>query len=247
LSLLRKRRNGTYILNKQEFRSRLTSVLGFRPGNLHIYEKAFIHRSATHTLSDGSTINNERLEFLGDAILDAVLSDYLFEKYPSLDEGELTKLRAKIANGEQLNKLSKEIGINQLLISHINKSSHTRHLYGDALEALIGSVFIDKGYSKTRKFIIKKVLDSHFDLNTLIQTETDSKSQVIQWEQKSNKHFDFTYSEDYDPGNKKTFFISTLRIDHEVFGEGAGPSKKVAEQMASKNALQRILRIGFIE
>lgn len=247
MSLIRRQRNGTFILNRKEFRTRLISILGFRPGNLQIYEKAFIHRSATHTLSDGSSINNERLEFLGDAILDAILSDHFFEKYPTLREGDLTKLRAKLANREQLNIISTQIGLNKLLISHVNKSSFTRHLYGDALEALIGSVFIDKGYNRTRKFVIHNILNPHVDLNTLLETETDHKSQVLQWAQKSNKQFSFSYTEEFDINNKKTQFISTLRIDHEIFGEGTGPSKKAAEQNASLEAWNKIMRIGFIE
>jgi len=245
--LLRKRRNGTYILNKHEFRSRLISILGFRPGNLRVYEMAFIHRSATHTLSDGKSVNNERLEFLGDAILDAILSEYFFELYPEANEGELTKLRSKLVNREHLNALATRIGINQILISHINKSMQTRHLYGDALEALIGSVFIDKGYSRAKKFVINQILGNHTDLIEIINTETDHKSQVFQWTQKMNKNITFHFVEDWDFTHKRNFFKATLRIDHETFGEGSGTSKKEAEQMASFQAWKKIMKTGFIE
>jgi len=207
---------------------------------------AFIHRSATHKLSDGTSINNERLEFLGDAILDAVLSEYFFERYPDATEGDLTKLRSKLVNREHLNGLATRIGINQILISHINKSKQTRHLYGDALEALIGSIFVDKGYSRTRKFVINKILGSHADLSEVINTENDHKSQVFQWTQKMNKQISFNYVEEYDFTNAKNFFKTVLRIDHEIYGEGSGSSKKEAEQKASFEAWKKIMRTGYI-
>jgi len=208
---------------------------------------AFIHRSATHKLADGTSINNERLEFLGDAILDAILSEYFFEKYQDASEGDLTKLRAKLVNREHLNILATSIGINQILISHVNKSKQTRHLYGDALEALIGSVFVDKGYSRTKQFVINQILGNHTDLSEVINKENDHKSQVFQWAQKLNKQISFNYVEDYDFNNKKNFFKTTLRIDHEIFGEGSGSSKKEAEQKASFEAWKKIMKTGFIE
>jgi ribonuclease-3 len=247
VSLIRRRRNGTYILDKREFSLRLRKILGFLPRNLRIYELAFIHRSASHVLSDGTKINNERLEYLGDAILDAILSEYLFDHYPDYDEGELTKIRSRLVNRELLNKLAKSMGINTLLISHINKKVPTRHLYGDALEALIGSVFVDKGYKKTRNFILRHILDNFIDLNAIVNTETDYKSQVFQWAQKLKKQISFNYNEDYNFNDKKSVFTTTLRIDHEIFGEGCGSSKKEAEQKASLEGWDKINRIGFID
>jgi ribonuclease-3 len=208
---------------------------------------AFIHRSATHKLPDGTSINNERLEFLGDAILDAILSEYFFEIYNDASEGDLTKLRAKLVNREHLNKLASRIGINQILISHITKSNQTRHLYGDALEALIGSVFIDKGYSKTKKFVIRQIIGNHTDLKEVLNTENDHKSQVFQWAQKMNKQISFNYVEDYDFNNKKNLFTTSLRVDHELYGEGSGSSKKEAEQEASSEAWKKIIKSGYIE
>ena len=242
-----KRGNGTIVLDKQQFRSRLKSILGFKPGNLSIYEMAFIHRSATLNMADGRTINNERLEFLGDAILDAVLSEYFFEKFPEAKEGELTRLRAKIVNREQLNILAAQIGLDTILVSHINKSSQTRHLYGDALEALIGSLFIDRGYSRTRRFIINNLLTKHIDLEKIIDTENDYKSQVFRWAQKLNRQVAFSYKDEFDNNSKKLGFTADLRIDYELFGEGKGSSKKEAEQEASLRAWKKILRMGFIE
>lgn len=247
MSLLQKRKNGTFILDKKEFSSRLKNILGFKPSNLRIYEMAFIHKSATHALHDGTRINNERLEFLGDTVLNTVLSEFLFEVYPDADEGKLTKIRSRIVNRQMLNKLSFSMEINSLLISHINKNNPIRNLYGDALEALIGSVFVDRGYSRTRRFIIDTIIKKHLDLSKIVATETDHKSQVFQWAQKLNRQISFNYNEDYDLIKKKTLFSTILRIDHEIFGEGSGSSKKEAEQKASLEAWTKIQRIGFID
>ena len=136
MSLFGKRLNGTYLLNKREFSSSLKKILGFKPGNLKLYEIAFIHRSASFTLPDGKKVNNERLEYLGDAVLDAILSDYLFEKFPDANEGFLTKIRSRIVNREVLNQLAVSMGIDKILISHIKFSilqgiftaMHLKHL-----------------------------------------------------------------------------------------------------------------------
>jgi len=246
VSIFRCRKNGTKIHNKKEFCSSLKLILGFKPKDLHLYETAFIHRSATHEYPDGENINNERLEYLGDAVLDTILSEFLFEHYPVADEGQLTKLRSRIANRITLNKLAVSMGINTLLISHVNKNIPTKNLYGDALEALIGAVFLDKGYDKTKKFIIRHLLKEYIDLKQVISTETDFKSQVYQWAQKLGRKISFSYREKYDPDLKASVFTSTLRIDHELFGEGRGSSKKEAEQEASVDAWKKINKIGFI-
>ena len=132
MSLFNKRQNGTFILEKREFRSRLKKILGFTPGNLKLYELAFIHRSATIILPHGKKVNNERLEYLGDAVLDAILSDYLFEKFPDASEGFMTKIRSRIVNREVLNELAVSMGINLILISKVSSSHSTKNLYGDA-------------------------------------------------------------------------------------------------------------------
>lgn len=232
--------NGTYLLKKQELRSNLKKILGFRPGNLKLYETAFIHRSATFTLPDGKKVNNERLEYLGDAVLDAILSDYLFEIFPEANEGFLTKIRSRIVNREVLNQLAVSMGINKILVSHVNLMHPTRNLYGDALEALIGSVFLDKGFKKTKKFFLKNVLNKYLDINKIVNTDTDYKSLVFEWVQKNKSNLIFTYNEEYDFNRKKSVFSTTLYIDKQNFGEGHGASKKEAEQEASKQALNRI-------
>ena len=240
MSLFRKRINGTYILPKREFSSRLKKILGFKPGNLKLYEIAFIHRSATFSMPDGKKINNERLEYLGDAVLDAILSDYLFEKFPDATEGFMTKIRSRIVNRDILNQLSISMGINNILISNISSVQPTKNLYGDALEALIGSVFLDKGFRKTKKMFIRNVLNKYLDLEVIIKTDTDYKSLVFEWVQKHKSNLIFTYNEEYDFNRKKSVFSTTLIIDKEEMGEGHGSSKKEAEQEAASQAWKRL-------
>jgi ribonuclease-3 len=240
VSLFRKRTNGTYLLNNREFGSRLKKILGFSPGNLQLYEIAFIHRSATFTLPNGKKVNNERLEYLGDAVLDAILSDYLFEKFPDANEGFLTKIRSRIVNRDVLNQLAVSMGINNILISRISSSHITNNLYGDAFEAFIGSVFLDKGFKKTKKVFIKNVLNKYLDLNLIVKTDTDYKSLVFEWVQKHKSNLIFTYNEEYDFNLKKSIFSTILFIDKQEFGEGHGSSKKEAEQEAASEAWKRL-------
>lgn len=240
MSFFRKRINGTYLVDKREFRSSLKKILGFRPGNLKLYEIAFIHRSASFTLPDGKKVNNERLEYLGDAVLDAILSDFLFEKFPDANEGFLTKIRSRIVNRDILNHLALSMGINKILISNVSSSHPTKNLYGDAFEALIGSVFLDKGFKKTKKLFLKNVLNKYLDLNVIVSTDTDYKSLVFEWVQKNKSNLIFTYNEEYDFNLKKSVFSTTLFIDKEELGEGHGSSKKEAEQEAASMAWKRL-------
>jgi ribonuclease-3 len=240
VSLFSKRINGTYILPKREFSSRLKKILGFKPGNLKLYEISFIHRSATFTMPDGKKVNNERLEFLGDAVLDAILTDYIFEKFPDASEGFMTKIRSRIVNRDILNQLAVSMGIHDILISNISSVQPTKNLYGDALEALIGSVFLDKGFKKTKKLFIGKVLNKYLDLEVIIKTDTDYKSLVFEWVQKHKSNLIFTYNEEYDFNRKKSVFSTTLIIDKVEMGEGHGSSKKEAEQKAASEAWKKL-------
>ena len=238
------RTNGIYLPNKREFRSRLRQILGFRPGNLRLYEIAFIHRSASFTLPDGNKINNERLEFLGDAILDAILSDFLFEKFPDASEGLMTKIRARIVNRDVLNDLSVSMGIHKVLLCNVSANHSIKNLYGDALEALIGSVFLDKGFRKTKKLFIRNVLNKYLDLEVIINTDPDYKSLVFEWVQKHKTNLIFTYNEEYDFDLKKSVFSATLFINKEEYGKGQGASKREAEQLAASQAYKRIKDIS---
>lgn len=247
MALLGRKKKEPYLLDKREFHSRIKDIVGLSPTDISIYEKALIHRSATFIKEDGTRINNERLEFLGDAILDAILSDYLCNKFPEYDEGKLTKIRARVVNRDVLNKLAFSLGIDTLLISHINNKSKGKKLYGDALEALIGSVFLDKGYLRTKNFIIKRLLDKHLDIDLILSTERDYKSQVYQWSQKLNRNIELDFVEEFVDQQKDIKFTATLRIDHEIFGQGSGMSKREAEQIASYLAWTKIQKIGFID
>lgn len=240
MSLFRRKNNGTYILDRHEFSVRLKKLLGFKAGNLILYEIAFIHRSASYTLSNGKKVNNERLEYLGDAILDAILSDYLFEKFPDANEGFLTKIRSRIVRREVLNQLSLSMGINKILISNISSQQATKNLYGDALEALIGAIFLDKGFNKTKKFFLKNVLNKFLDLDEIIEKDTDYKSMIFEWVQKNKSILKFTYNEEYDFNLKQSVFSTTLLIDKVELGVGYGSSKKEAEQEAASQALLKL-------
>jgi ribonuclease III len=240
VALFLKRNNGTYVTNKKEFASGLRKIIGFRTTNLRLYEVAFIHRSASFSLPDGQRINNERLEFLGDAVLDMILSDYLFEKFPDANEGFMTKIRSRIVNREILNQLAVSMGIDKILVSNVSSSHSTRNLYGDALEALLGAVFVDKGYKRTKNIFIKKVFNRYLDLKTIINKDTDYKSLVFEWIQKHKTNLTFEYKEEYDFKLKKSVFSATLIINKEEFGTGQGASKKEAEQEAAGKALAKL-------
>ena len=209
-----------------------------------IYEVAFIHRSASFKLPDGQRINNERLEFLGDAVLDMILSDFLFEKYPEASEGFMTKIRSRIVNRDVLNQLAVSMEIDKLLVSNISSGHNIKNLYGDALEALIGAIFLDKGLKKTKRFFIKNVLEKYLDLHTIVNTDNDYKSLVFEWVQKKKNNLAFTYNEEYDFDLKKSVFTTILCIDREEFGKGQGASKKEAEQEASRKAWERLKDIS---
>jgi ribonuclease III len=243
VSIFSLRNNGTYIVNKQEFASRLKKITGFRTSNLRIYEAAFIHRSASFTLPDGKRINNERLEFLGDAVLDTILSDYLFEKYPDANEGFMTKIRSRIVNREILNQLAISMGIDKILVSNVSSNSYTRNLYGDALEAFIGALFVDKGFKKTKNLFINRVFNKYLDLSQIVDTNSDYKSLVFEWIQKHKTNLTFEYKEEYDFNLKKSVFSATLLINKEEFGTGQGASKKEAEQEAAGKAWAKLKEI----
>ncbi|HBC79692.1 MAG TPA: ribonuclease III [Bacteroidales bacterium] len=243
MSIFSLRNNGTYIVNKQEFASRLKKITGFRTTNLRIYEAAFIHRSASFTLPDGKRINNERLEFLGDAVLDTILSDYLFEKFPDANEGFMTKIRSRIVNREILNQLAISMGIDKILVSNVSSNSSTRNLYGDALEAFIGALFVDKGFKKTKNLFINRVFNKYLDLSQIVDKNSDYKSLVFEWIQKHKTNLTFEYKEEYDCNLKKSVFSATLLINNEEFGTGQGASKKEAEQEAAGKAWAKLKEI----
>lgn len=238
--LLHRKKNNTLIHNRSEFRKGLKKLLGFRPVNLRLYEMAFIHRSATYTLPDGVKINNERLEYLGDAIIDSILSDYLFRLYPEATEGFLTKTRARIVKRETLNQLGLSMGLDRLIVSNLAPSDSPRNLYGNAVEALAGALFIDNGYNRTRKFMIERVLKKHLNLSEVLAAETDYKSLILEYCQKNKQKLNFTSREKPSGSGGHQIFIVSLEINNEVISQGEGATKKEAEQEASMAALHKL-------
>jgi len=237
--------NDSYVFKKHEFRSCLKNMLGFKPKNLKLYEMALIHRSATFTLPDGEKINNERLEYLGDAVINCILSDYLFEKYSDADEGVMTKVRSRIVNRDILNQLAASLGIDDMLICNVSSMHSKKNLFGDALEALIGAVFLNKGFEKTKKIFINSILNKHLNLETIINTNADYKSLIFEWVQKNKSNLIFKYDEEYDFKQKKSIFTTKLIIDHKELASGHGASKKEAEQEASSIAWKKIKNISI--
>lgn len=216
------------------------SIVGYKPFRLELFRLVTQHSSVAKTLPNGFRASNERLEYLGDAILGAVVADYLFKKYPFKDEGFLTEIRSRIVNRESLSLLAKKIGISQMLESDFSKNRyHFKSIYGDMMEAFIGAVYIDRGYQFCKKFIISKLLIPHFDLDETIENNTNYKSILIEWSQKENKPLRFDI-EDYRQEGMKKEFRAVIIIDGDKFAKGAGLNKKKAEQNAAFKACQKL-------
>ena len=220
----------------KDFLKKLRKILGFWPSDLSLYQIALTHKSASYTIN-GERVNNERLEYLGDSILDAVISDYLYKKYPSEREGFLTEMRSKIVNGEKLKELAVTINLNQFIIQRTNIQLASSRIYEDAFEALVGAIYLDKGYRAVTKFINQKIIDEHIDLNELEMTNYNYKSQLIEWSQKTKSPVEFSsFSENESVG----YFISEVVLGDQIIGSGKGNSKKEAEQNAAHEALRTL-------
>lgn len=204
---------------------------------------AFTHKSASIILPKGEVINNERLEYLGDAILDAVVADYLFRHYPDKDEGSLTKMRSKMVKRKHLNLLAYRLGLHKLIVSHTHPGNLSKYLYGNAFEALIGAIYVDKGFKKACIFI-EYILKKNVDLDRLLRSDFDYKSQLIEWAQKNKQELVFESKEEIKGDSHIPQFITTIRILNENAGKGTGYSKKEAEQKAAKAALEQISKNG---
>jgi ribonuclease-3 len=238
--LLKLRKKKSYIfVPEKKFVNQLKEILGFSPKDLQLYQLALIHKSASGRFQNKIKINNERLEFLGDAILDSIVAEHLYQQFPEQDEGFLTQLRSKIVNRDTLKRVAIKMGISGLIITRITKDDYNS-LYGDALEAIIGAIYLDRGYKKTRKFIIERIINYHLNLEKLCATEVDFKSRIIEWGQKNKKEINFNSQEQLSESDKSPIFVSHLLILDEIAGMGSGKSKKEAEQNAAKQAIQMI-------
>ncbi len=226
--------------DRKEFYLFLKELLGFYPHNLKLYDLAFVHKSASTVDSQGNYVNNERLEFLGDAILGAIIADFLYNRFPQEDEGFLTKTRSKLVNRSFLTNLTFEMGLHVFINSNMTKSNEKSHIYGDALEALIGAIYLDKGYKATKYFVTKKILSQFVDLNEVEQSDSNFKSQLIEWSQKNRKEINFETTEDSNDSSKHPKFRAVVKIDNKQIGKGTGTSKKEAHQEAAKEALKKL-------
>ncbi len=218
----------------------IRSILGFSPNKLEPYELALIHKSAMIKDEQGNIINNERLEFLGDAILGAIVAHELYSKYPSVNEGFLTKTRSKIVNRSFLNKTAIKLGLKGLISSQSKISLERTNIMGDALEALIGAIFVDKGYAFCQRFILSKILHPFVNLNEITKHDNNFKSMLIEWGQKNKREISFVTEEVSSTSDHAPVFVSHVEIETIVYGRGEGSSKKESQQNAAMEALQNI-------
>ena len=228
------------ILNKsspnKQLLLQLEHLLGFTPRHIAYYELAFMHRSKPEDATD----SNERLEFLGDAILGAMVAEYLFKKYPYQPEGYLTELRSRIVRRETMNNVALRMGLNKLVQYNQNDRGLSRsHIFGNALEALIGAVYLDQGFIKTRTFILNQIIRAYIDLDMMESTDTNYKNQLLSWAQRNNHVLTFDTLDEKMEATRKLFTVGIM-LDGEEFATGTGYNKKEAGQVAAQKALERI-------
>lgn len=216
----------------------IDDMFGFIPNNIELYKLALIHKSASVELEDGSHVNNERLEFLGDAIIESVTSDYLFIEFPDRDEGFLTQLRSKMVSRHSLNRIASKIGLDKHVISQTMNNMTQKHIYGDAFEAMIGAIYLDQGYNFVNRLLINNIFARYLSLDDVLQSETDFKSRLIEWCQKNHYSIEFRTGNDQSSATPHHAFHSTVYIDGIAVGYGTGDSKKEAEQNASFSVSQ---------
>jgi ribonuclease-3 len=229
-----------YLSPDRKYVRSLKNLLGFVPGNLRLYRMAFRHRSVSVELKNGTKNSNERLEFLGDAILGAVIAELLFKMYPYKDEGFLTEMRSKIVSRSNLNQLAKRLGLDELIefdtriLSYSNKQGS---LLGDTFEAMIGAIYMDNDYNFTRDFLITRIIKPHIDIHTLELTETNFKSKLIEWCQRHGKDISFEIVPNAEGENAKLFTVQ-VTVDGENCGIGRDYNKKNAEKLAAEKSCE---------
>jgi ribonuclease-3 len=214
---------------------KLKDILGFKPKSKSLYVKAFTHRSMNLRDENGNAINYERLEFVGDAMLSAVIASYLFEEVPHGDEGYLTKMRSKVVSREHLNQLGKDLELIGLVKSKIPKSNFGNNIHGNLFESLVGAIYLDKGYKACETFVYKRVINPYVDIETLEGRVISYKSLLIEWCQKEKNTFDYNVYEDTGKDELKHFSVK-LSINGKVVSKARATSKKKAEEKASKRA-----------
>lgn len=220
--------------------SAIKNVFGFKPKNISLYKLAFRHKSIATAEHNGLRHSNERLEYLGDAVLGSCVADFLFKKFPYKDEGFLTEIRSRIVSRQNLNALSRKLGIDKLIqTSRENKTAGTSIL-GDAFEAFVGAIYLDKGYRFTYKIIVQKIIQNHLDLDEIIVKEINFKSRLIEWAQKERKNIEFNVVKELENGKNLKIYVVELLIDKQVIAKGEDYSIKKAEQNASTKAWEKL-------
>ena len=242
LKLTRLLRLQALFYNKSEKRlaAAIRNMVGSKPFNLTLYKLAIKHVSTSDESRNGLKISNERLEYLGDAILGAVVAEFLFNKFPYRDEGFLTETRSRMVNREALNQIAVKIGLATILEQELKGKNIYSHksIYGDTLEAMVGAIYLDRGYLFCKKFILGRII-IHFDIDDIISTTTNFKSKLIEWSQKENREVDFNLISVTGNSRFKEFLVEVL-LNGETFSSGKGSTKKKAEQESAKNACEKL-------
>jgi ribonuclease-3 len=222
----------------KHFYAAIDDMFGFIPNNIELYKVALIHKSASVELEDGSHINNERLEFLGDAVIESVTSDYLFIEFPDSDEGFLTQVRSKMVSRQSLNRIASILGLDKHVISNAAGNSTQKHIYGDAFEAMMGAIYLDQGYDFVNRLLINEIFAKHLSIDEVLKSETDFKSRLIEWCQKNRYTIEFRTDTDRSASSARPLFHSVVYVDGIAIGHGHGDSKKAAEQNAAYSVSQ---------
>lgn len=222
-------------------------MMGFFPHRISLYEQALSHKSTFLRTKDGVPINNERLEFLGDAILDAVVGHIVYIYFKRRGEGFLTNMRSKIVQRETLNKLAVQIGLDKMIKSTSHLSSHNSYMCGNAFEALVGAIYLDRGYEYCRFFIQKKIIDQYVNLDKLSHKEVNFKSRLIEWGQKQKIVVDFRLVDQQKDESGNPVFKTEIRLENISAGQGEGYSKKESQQIAARMALVKLHDHDFVE
>lgn len=221
---------------KRNFKKGIENVLFLKVGNLKLYEIALSHRSS----KEGSVDNNERLEYLGDAVLSSIVADYLFKRYATKGEGFLTEMRSKMVNRQQLNDIAVKMGFKQLML--YNKSDlilRNSQIFGNTLEAVIGAVYLDKGYDKTQKWVLKQIVIPHMFVESLEGIDINLKNKLIGWATKNGKELLYDVAEDKREGSRRIFTINVV-VDGEVVAAGKALNKKDASLIATQVAIEKL-------
>jgi ribonuclease-3 len=218
------------------FRKQLRNVLGFVPGKAVLYKTALTHRS----VKEGSDQNNERLEYLGDAILSAIIADFLFKKYPYKEEGFLTEMRSKMVNRNQLNEIAIKMGLKK--ISYFNKfdgSLKMSQIFGNTLEAVVGAIYLDKGYEKTQQWVIERIVQPYLFMDDLENLEINHKNKLYGWANKNGKNLEFETLDERIEGGRRLFTVGAV-VDGELITQGRAYNKKDASQIAAQLAMDKL-------